>query len=411
MKTCVILYSKRHFDPDRDTELSESSAARIAREIYTSAKANVDYQLMYFDHAEKKSWTKIEADVLICIIDNLTTAIEHFQPKAIYAIAVNLHPMHRLQIIGSAHSLDLPLRAISESDGLTQEYKSLNKVDEIAAVGNSKTVDSYKYFYPSIRVRQTQYSSHLSGEKGNVNKALNNQFNVLVLMSAIGFRKGADIVFDIVEKSQNLQTNIVFHLVGSPSTDYWREKIEKSIISKSLKYHGWIDNKSNEFSQIIMSCDIALFPSREEGMVGTALECIDLGIPVVHSQMVGIDSSSEKLEIQDLDPDSILQKIRNLQQTPNQTLCELADLQALTLSKQFEIGEGISYIVNDWLERNPKHHRRNFDDLITLAKIAKLWISIIFTNPKIILVRVYYGFHSQKLAALRRRIKKLRTKP
>jgi glycosyltransferase involved in cell wall biosynthesis len=303
------------------------------------------------------------------------------------------------------------LRAISESDGLTQEYKALYKVDEIAVVGNLKTVNSYKYFYPSIRVRQTQYYSHLSGEKRNLIKVPDNQFNVLVLMSAIGFRKGADIIFDIVKKSQNLQTNLVFHLVGAPSTDYWREKIEESTISNNLKYYGWIDNKSDAFSQIILGCDIALFPSREEGMVGTALECIDLGIPVVHSQMVGIDSSSEELEIQDLDSDSILQKIRNLQKIPNQTLCELADLQALRLSKQFEIGEGISYIVNDWLERNPKHHRRAFYDLITLAKIAKLWISIIYTNPKIILVRVYYGTHSQKLAALRRRIKKLRTKP
>lgn len=381
-KNCVILYSRRHFDPSKSTELSGSSAGRIAATIYEAAKSCPDYNVHYFDSFDFNEWIPMGVDVLVTLIDNLPLAKWFFRPKRIIVIAVNQHPLVRLQngIIGLASGL--PNQALVPSDGIYQPFHSLNKANSILCVGNEKTTESYKRYLPMTDIRQVNYESNFSLH--NSNRRITNIENVLVLMSSIGYRKGFDRFVDEINQSKYLK-RFKFHIVGHPEGPYWQAEVEKLISEHSnVKFHGWMLNNNEEFSNLIDKMDIAIFPTREEGLVGSLLECIDLGLISLHTSNSGLDNLLEELTLSDVGLLNLTEKLGSLSNKTSDELLNLHRMQEDSMKAQFaetsNIGKELILLLEQGVPAvKPSRVLMEVHEVLKIAKNPK--------NFKVLLLR------------------------
>jgi hypothetical protein len=296
VKNCVILYSRRHFDPNSSTNLENSSAGMIARTLYEEMKLRTNFEVYYFDSFDNSEWRKMKTDTLISLVDNLSLGIWFFNPKEVIVIAVNQHPLARLQICGFAARKGIPASAITPSDGAYQPSNGLTKAKAILCVGNKGVRESFERFLKNSNVIETTYRTSFiesTREYGDVKIE-----HILILMSSIGFRKGFDRIFDSLINQKELLGSYKFHLIGHSEGPYWSEKIEYlESHSSNFTYHGWLFNSDEKFVTLLRNMDLALFPTREEGLVGSLLECIDLGILSLHTNSSGLNNSVEELEI------------------------------------------------------------------------------------------------------------------
>lgn len=332
-KNCVILYSRRHFDPNNTTVLSGSSAGRIAATIYEAAKNTSDHNVYYFDSYNIDEWHPVNADVLVTLIDNLPTAQFFFKPQYTVVIAVNQHPLERLKIGISGLALGLPRNALTPSDGIYQPFLSLSKANSILCVGNKRTICTFKKYLPHTDIHQVNYDSNFfsSTKRHKITKIR----NILVLMSSIGYRKGFDRFVHEIENSECLD-EYTFHIVGHPEGPYWQLEIERLLLKHSnVKFHGWMLNKAKEFSDLLQTMDVALFPTREEGLVGSLLECIDLGIISLHTSNSGLDHAIDELALSDTGSLNLQERLQALSRKTPVELGELNRLQEESMKRQF----------------------------------------------------------------------------
>ena len=334
LKNCVILYSRRHFDPNSSTDLENSSAGLIARTIYTEMKSKSYFEVYYFDSFDNTEWLKVETDILISLVDNLSLGIWFFDPKEVIVIAVNQHPLARLQICGSAARKGIPVSAISPSDGVYQPYKSLTKTKAIICVGNSETKDSFEQYLKNTKVVLATYDTSFSSHTQEASQ--DKIENVLILMSSIGYRKGFDRIFESLILEKESLKSYRFHLIGHSEGEYWDQKIKfLENHTRNFTYHGWLLNSDEKFISLLRTMDLALFPTREEGLVGSLLECIDLGIVSMHTKSSGVNNSVPELILSSVG-DLHLAEHLNLFASMNKTaLSQLRDKQRKELKNQF----------------------------------------------------------------------------
>lgn len=352
VRNCVILFSKAHFNPQSESDLSNSSSGIIAKSVYSYLKSNESFNVVYFDYSNIKEWVKIDTEVLISLVESFDLARWFFKPRYSFIFVVNQHPMQRLLILKQARSINLPGVALSGTDGIYQPIKSISKFNGIIYVGNDKVAKSFEKFYSSVKMYKTYYHSQFEGSKKTykiTEKSYN--FNILILMSEISFRKGFDVICSLIRicNLNGLETN--FHIVGSSKNEYWIKLINKlTSTNNNVKYHGWVGNKSNEFNILMSQMSLAIFPSREEGMLGALIECIEKGIPSMHTLECGISLSNESLGIDINDIDDFFLKVKhfgNLDELNRDLL--LVDQQKL-LQIEMEESKSIDKVLTQCLE-------------------------------------------------------------
>lgn len=333
--------------------MSDSSAGIIARNVYTALKSNPSYRLLYFDYNNINEWVKVETEILITLVESFDLARWFFKPKFSYVFVVNQHPMQRLSILKEARRKKLPRNALSGTDGIYQPVKSLTKFNGIIYVGNHITAESYQKFYKRINLHQTFYHSQFNGlENTQESFRKSSDFNVLILMSEISFRKGFDVVCDLIKTCNLNALDIRFSIVGDSKSKYWR-KILNDIVTMypNVNYYGWLNNKSDDFKELISQMNLAIFPSREEGMLGALIECIEIGILSMHTIDCGIISSSDLLRINIHDIDDFFQKIQSLRYLDESSRVSILTDQKKQLQNQMEgsksIGEILAICLND----------------------------------------------------------------
>ena len=395
---CLILYSLNHFNPEFDVKLSGSSAGRIAKQIYDAALSTGTHDVVYADAFDSTTWPHEQPDVLITILDNLNLARRRLRPEKIFGIAVNYHPLDRVNLVYSAKREGVHWRNLVPSDGIYQEHSALKYLDRLLIVGNESTGDSYSKRLPNKPLKLTHYKSSL--RHGPLERELLVQpraINVLFLMSAIGFRKGADLAFEaatMISDSGNSQIN--FYFVGAPSNQYWADELERVANGRpDIFYCGWMDNKAEDFSTLLSKIDFAVFPAREEGLVGALLEAIDHGIPSLHSQFVGIDSSDSALTLDELSSKEVREKILGLAELRPEERVLLHKIQLETLNNQFGGQTSIEEIVNDWLKNLDKN---TVNSNLLLHKVQRgIWdlvnfMKLLFCFPRLSLGRIRLNY-------------------
>lgn len=336
IKKCIILYSRRHFDPNSSTPLENSSAGIIARNLYEEMKSRPDYQVYYFDSFDTTEWLKLKADLLISIIDNLSLGIWFFDPKEIIVIAVNQHPLERFSICGTAARDGIPTSAISPSDGIYQTNKSLTQAKAIICVGNNRTRETFGLYLKNANVILATYQTSFTKSIQKLDK--NKIENILILMSSIGFRKGFDRIFQSLNNQKELLKHYNFHLIGHSEGPYWDNQIEfLKTHFVNFTYHGWLYNSDEQFRSLLASMDLALFPTREEGLVGSLLECIDLGILSLHTISSGLDNSTKELRLASKGDLDLAGHLKLLDSMDKSKLSQLRERQQTDMNLQFSL--------------------------------------------------------------------------
>lgn len=359
---CVLLYSKRHFMPNIESELNGSSAGVISREIYESLLQIPGVELFYFDAFNLDEWEDVNPDLLVSIVDSFGLAKRYFKPKYSLVIAVNQHPLDRLALTAEIVAEKIPLKALSTSDGWLQSTSSLQNSDGIVYVGNDITGKSLSKYLPGKRLYQANYLPHLAITRNQ--KASTESRNVLVLMSSIGFRKGFDRFYQSILRESIELTNYNFNILGLPENEYWENKVQKLINGfPNIQFHGWISNLDPKFSEILSFAEYAIFPTREEGMVGSLLECLENDIICLHSKNTGIDNSLVSLELTSQGDLNLGIKLNYLDTLSDSEKLQIRMTQRsdwqTQVNKSEKIGNAVIHAVRDMME-SEKFSSRNF---------------------------------------------------
>lgn len=401
-KICVVLYSRRHFNPVGESELLGSSAGQIASTIYYKLKSQDDLELHYFDAFNHYEWKKLKVDILVSIVDNLPLSYKFFKPKELYVVAVNQHPLERLKIASESKKDLVPYSALSASDGIYQPFRILAKANGIVCVGNMVTINTYTKYLNHCKIVATTYKSVFSKAQSE----LNNQSikDVLVLMSSIGYRKGFDRFAREFDNDQEVLQEFNFHIVGEPENEFWKETVDR-IISKNdnVYFYGWLDNESSEFLELLKKTRIAIFPTREEGMVGSLLEILDLGLVPLHTVNSGVDNTQGQLVLEPQRKSDLGLKLHALLNKSEEELSLIQKVQVLDFDKQvsntFDVAEQLFRLI---MLNNPKASKnRNFTQIVTI-------IRLMFVIPPRIQLRrfrlLYFHYWRSKLEMNRPRV-------
>lgn len=389
-KTCVILYSRRHFNPVASTPLENSSAGQIARSLYEELSKMNEYEVHYFDAFDHSEWKRLKVDLMVSLIDNLELAKWFFTPKEIVVIAVNQHPLERLRLCGLSRKLAIPTNALSASDGIFQPYKALKGINEILCVGNDKTANTFKYYMKNCSITETFYSTYL-GETQSTRQVTRIK-NVLILMSSIGYRKGFDRICDSFATDGMHLGDYQFHIIGQPEGPYWSAKVQSLMAEHSnVHFHGWVSNNTEEFNYLLNQMDISLFPTREEGLVGSLLECIHSGVLSLHTNNSGLNNSLEVLRLNedgDLDLYNKLSIITRMD--PKEILAlqkeQFADM-AAQMANSPNIGLALRNLISDGISQSRSKHRK-LHVLFTLLKFPITFMPIFLTRVNLTFIRV-----------------------
>lgn len=348
---CVLLYSKRHFSPGTFSELNGSSAGVISRELYETLIGMPNLELHYFDAFDLSEWIDVETDILISIVDSFNLAYWYFRPKVSIVIAVNQHPLDRLLNTIEISKRRMPIDALAASDGWLQPAIGLRRANGIIFVGNQVTKQSFARYLPTIHLYQAHYSPHVYvSSKSSYPKV---KRSVLVLMSSIGFRKGFDRFYESMVTDAEKLSGYTFEIVGLPEGRFWQEKIE-SLVKKypNINFRGWISNLSSEFSKVLSQSEYAIFPTREEGMVGSLLECLEYKIICLHTSHSGIDNSSAKLRLPSNGPLNLFSMLNQIDIMEVANKNQLVNQQIEDWRRQVSNSRTIGSAVVDFLSKD-----------------------------------------------------------
>jgi GT2 family glycosyltransferase len=301
----VISYSRRHFDP-LNVDLYFGSAGYIARQIYLAAIHKVgEGHVLYIDANDASSWNRPseKVELLITIEANAYVADKFYAPSRTLLVAVNHHPSSRRDIESAARLLGVPSAALDVTDGFLASGQGVSVADKIMLIGDFNSLSTYLLNGSKLRdifpvAYLPEYQEWQTKNHGN---------DILCHIGSIGFRKGADVIFDLVKHLSAIDSPRMVHITGFPVNEYWRYELENVVSDypENIKYHGWIDPKGPQFSDLLNSCSVGLFPTREEGLSGAYLEVASSGLPVITTKFVGIETAQE-LTLQDIGLEHVL---------------------------------------------------------------------------------------------------------
>ena len=146
---------------------------------------------------------------------------------------------------------------------------------------------SWKKFVKTISINPHVYILYNgSSLKKFSGKKQNNGQIVVLFMGRLGPRKGTYDLLEAFERAIKVVSNLQLIIGGDGDVDLVRELV----FQKGLKTHviipGWISGK--EKISIFKSCDIYVLPSYNEGLPGSILEAMAVGVPIISTAVGGI---------------------------------------------------------------------------------------------------------------------------
>jgi glycosyltransferase involved in cell wall biosynthesis len=298
IRTVLIIYSKSHFDPEKnnhDYENSQSSAGNIARNIYESFLENgtsVIPKIIYVDQEERVE-IKENVDLIIGIVcpNFIWYSKYHKQARKILFL-VNSHPIYRLKkLIQESLSYGKKI-SMMEYVSPYVFLKCRRFADQMIIIGNEFVKNTY------IAYGVDEKSLILMNSGVNKDKLLPNpkerresKLRIIYVSSYLALRKGLFRVIDIWQKLKDIgvdQSKIELLIMGRPEPMY-KNDLENFVKKYSnVRFVGWIDSSHDEYIKVLQSSYVILFPSIEEGQVGTVLEAMSTGSVPIISQASGI---------------------------------------------------------------------------------------------------------------------------
>ncbi|MDP4207563.1 MAG: glycosyltransferase [Bacteroidota bacterium] len=173
---------------------------------------------------------------------------------------------------------------------LIKPHNACEIADYIFQIGSSKTISTYPNSIKNkiILIRQTCFTFNDFRIETKLNQK---NFNSFIWMGSTGsILKGLDLFIDFALINQSFN----FHIVGNIDDDFFSFYHDKIINAKNIFYHGFIQISDLKLLNIASACSCIIFPSCSEGMPGSVVNLMKLGLIPVVSKWCSFD------EIEDL---------------------------------------------------------------------------------------------------------------
>ena len=295
-KRALIIYSKQHFDPQADSPSrphSQSSAAHNARNIFHALEG---IERIYVDQHEPIRSVS-SPDCIIGILSPSFLSYARMFPRARRILfLVNAHPLYRFKALLQESKEIGQIFPFGEYLSPFLFLRAQPHTHHFLLIGNEWVKSTYLSFgVPSGRISLLQSPTRLDYLSRKRSPSRAGTLSVIYPASDIGIRKGFFRVRELwKEACRKLDpSRITLTIIGGDAG--FSEDIQAFARSyPNVSFQGWVDSSSPEYERLLLSHDVCIQLSVEEGQVGTVLEgmacgCIPLiteqcGIPLAHAR-------------------------------------------------------------------------------------------------------------------------------
>lgn len=291
----LLSYSREHFDPalPRGEQRHLGTSANIlASSLYDVLGRLGD--VTYIDPTEHGSVAGQQFDLFVGQVRNFRQILQQCTVRRSVYFAVNMHPAARTAILrGAVRSEGLSVDSLASEDlvDVLEYERAIEAADYVVGVGNVAVLNSYlDNGVAPAKIKMLNYgvgpALPTSSEGVQSNR-------ILYSASRIGLRKGYDIVDGLIRTLVDSGADLHLDVVGTPASEHYRLKLEQLVAAHParVRYHGWVDAKSQQYQQILQRNAFVLAPALEEGQAGAVLDALRAGLVPIVSHGTGIDFS------------------------------------------------------------------------------------------------------------------------
>lgn len=223
----------------------------------------------------------------------------------------------RTDKFNSEKNTQLPYIRLAEVNDCAQ------KSDYILQIGSSFTIETYPIEYQNKIKLIRQTSFNFPNFDISKKKALSDHSRFIWLGSTGSILKGLDLVIDYFSQNPKLHLDIV-----GPIDDEFLS-IYKQILNSSLniKWHGFVPIKSKRMLDIMYRCTFIILPSASEGMPGSVINSMKMGLIPILSKYAAFNSLEKHgILIESLDFSSINNSVKKALELSLNQIDELQNL-------------------------------------------------------------------------------------
>ncbi len=298
----LMIYSKRHFNPDLSTNQIEHSASNLARNIYGLLKDSKG-EITYLDQKDRKRFSGL--GLIVSILSNSFVINCRKNPNAKKVLfLVNSHPIFKLKRLLKESMRTGIMFSQCEYVSPFIFLKSLLYTDTYILIGNDfvektfleRGIDGDKLY---------TINSGVNLEKIIPNKSLRSKkIRFLYSPGYIGLRKGLLVMLDLWDAlEEEMQEHIELVIIGQTEKKDLLSRINRLVTKrKNVKFLGWIESSTRNYAELLQSSHSVILPSLEEGQVGSVLEAMCAGcVPIINENCgIGIQDKKEGYIIKDM---------------------------------------------------------------------------------------------------------------
>lgn len=224
---------------------------------------------------------------------------------------------------------------------MSKPHDSCEHADYIFQIGTKNTIETYP---TNLRnkiklIRQTNTTNSINFNI--VEKFSKYKKDEFIWFASSGtILKGLDLILPIFKENRNLK----LHIVGKLDSDF--ERIFNNIYSNTSQicYHNFLNVASPKLLEIALNCTFVLFPSCTEGLPGSVLNMMGLGLIPIVSKVCAVDEISKLGYIVDLNSDAISTTIKQCQQLSDQQIRQMMELNFNYVRKNYTM-ENFEYDI------------------------------------------------------------------
>lgn len=208
-------------------------------------------------------------------------------------------------------------------------HNSIEISDCILQIGSKFTIETY----PECYRRKISIIDQSSIDfKGVFRRALTPTRNYIWLGSSGNVLKGLDLVLNyFIENPQ-----YILYVVGPIEEDF--REIYSKVMTDNIHLCGFVNMDSQQFMKIAANCNFLIYPSASEGMPGSVINLMKLGVIPLLSKWASIDDiKSLGFMMKDLDIQSISMAVNWCNSLSNEEINRLSEECSAYATRKYSI--------------------------------------------------------------------------
>jgi len=172
-----------------------------------------------------------------------------------------------------------------EPSRLVSPHESAELADWIIQIGSKFTISTYppEMQHKIILVRQSSFEFLDANIKNKNYSFAKKKFLWFGGKGAI--LKGLDLLLEAFVKRPDLE----LFIAGAPEKDFVKEYANELFNTRNIHFLGWLDIKSEILQQVADLCAFVILPSASEGVAGSVISMMRLGLVPVASIQAAIE--------------------------------------------------------------------------------------------------------------------------